>query len=108
MSELLETPKCVKHGDMGNVPALGESHPLNSRQPVVTMQDIISLRIAASELFDMLHKGGYVLIEVVLGDGRYWSRLDMDDPHVSTQLNDTGRVFICPTGKDINGNVALP
>src|SRR5436309_11736841 len=107
MSELLETSKCVKHSDMGNIPALGELHPRNSRQPVVTMQDIIGPRIAASELFDMLHKGRYVLIEVVLGDGRYWPSLDMDDPHVSTQLNDTGRVFICPAGKNINGNVAL-
>src|SRR5690242_8356638 len=107
MSELFETPKSVKHDDMGNVPALGELHSRHSRQPVVTMQDIISPRIAAPELFDMLHKGRDVLIEVVLGDGRYWSSLDMDNPYVSAQLNDTGRVFICPTSKDINGNVAL-
>jgi hypothetical protein len=72
------------------------------------MQDIISSRIVAPELFYVLHEGWYVLIEVVLGDGRYRASLDSNDPHVSTQPNDTGRVFICPTGKNINGNVALP
>jgi hypothetical protein len=72
------------------------------------MQDIIGPGIVASELFNVSCEGRYVLIEVVLGDGGYWSSLDMDNPHILTQLNDAGSIFICPTGKDINRNVALP
>ena len=92
---------------MGNCPALCELHSGYSREPVVAVQDIILSYFASSECFDVVDKFRQILVKLVLVDGGYWPSFYMNNAHICAKLNDARAVFICPTGKDIDGRLAV-
>src|SRR5579875_535897 len=93
---------------MGHMPALCQFLSRQRREPVVAVQNLVDRLFTVREGTYLLHKGGDIVIEIMLMDGGQGASLNMDNPHVLADVNDARLMFICPTGKKIDAMRTLP
>src|SRR5690242_1463371 len=92
---------------MRNVPVAGQAHCRDSRQPVVAVYCVIAKSLAATKFIDITGKGGSVLIQVVLVNGRGGSSFDVNNPYAGAKLHNLWRLFIGASRIDINLDMLL-
>src|ERR1700730_2738377 len=100
--QLLQARQRVKHGDVRNTPALCQLHSDHSREPVMTMQDIVMLARPRTKFLDLLRKSGQVAIKLIFMNGSRWPGRNVDDAHAWADQFNLWRIFVCAPGEDIN------
>ena len=105
--QLLQACQRVEHRDVRNVPALCQLHSDHSREPVMTVQDIILLARPRTKFLDLLRESGQITIKLIFMNGSRRPGRNVDDAHARADQYNLWCIFVCTPGEDINAKLGL-
>src|SRR5205814_3622556 len=86
---------------------LYQLHSDHSREPVMTVHDIILLARPHTKFLDLLRESGQVTIKLIFMNGSRRPGRNVDDAHARADRYNLWRIFVCAPGEDINAKLGL-